>query len=68
MNAYYLTEKGLSISPIVYDLKTWSDTYLRDYDADMTSFDQPSVSQLPREEAILEIQEHYVASVLLDVY
>tara|TARA_B100000900_G_scaffold402766_1_gene409006 strand:- start:461 stop:730 length:270 start_codon:yes stop_codon:yes gene_type:complete len=68
VNAYYLTEKGLSISPIVYDLKTWSDNYLRDYDADMTSFDQPSVSQLPREEAILEIQEHYVASVLLDVY
>ena len=68
VNIYHLTEKGLSISPIVYDLKTWSDTYLRDYNADMTSFGQPSVFQLPREEAILEIQEHYVASVLSDDY
>ncbi len=68
VNIYYLTEKWLSISLIVHDLKTWSDTYFRDYNADMTSFDQPSVSQLPCEEAILEIQEHYVASVLSDDY
>lgn len=63
VNIYYLTEKGLSISPIVYDLMAWSDTYLRDEHTTMTSFDQQSISLLPREEAIDYIQEHYKASV-----
>ncbi len=63
VNIYHLTEKGLSISPIVYDLMAWSDTYLRDEHTTMTSFDQQSISLLPREEAIDYIQEHYKASV-----
>ena len=43
---------------------TWGIIYLRDYHTDMTSFDQPYISQLKREDAILEIQEHYKASVV----
>tara|TARA_A100001015_G_scaffold266001_1_gene314863 strand:+ start:214 stop:666 length:453 start_codon:yes stop_codon:yes gene_type:complete len=71
VNIYHLTEKGLSISPIVYDLMAWSDTYLRDDNTDMTSFDQPTISKLPREEAIDYIKEQYkasVSSVLSDEY
>ena len=63
VNIYYLIMKGLSICPIVYDLMTWSFTYLRDYHTDMTSFVQPYISQLKRGEANLEIQMHYKASV-----
>ena len=63
VNIYHLTKKGLSISPIVYDLMAWSDTYLRDEHSTMTSFDQQSITLLPREEAIDYIQEHYKASV-----
>ena len=63
VNIYHLTEKGLSISPIVYDLMAWSDTYLRDDHAEMNSFDQSSISQLTREEAIGSMQVNYKASV-----
>lgn len=71
VNIYHLTEKGLSISPIVYDLMAWSNNYLRDDHTDMTTFDHLSISKLPREEAINYIQEHYtnsVASVLSEDY
>lgn len=71
VNIYHLTEKGLSISPIVYDLMAWSNNYLRDDHTDMTTFDHLSKSKLPREEAINYIQEHYtnsVASVLSEDY
>lgn len=71
VNIYHLTEKGLSISPIVYDLMAWSNNYLRDDHTDMTTFDHLSTSKLPREEAINYIQEHYtnsVASVLSEDY
>ena len=63
VNIYYFALKGLSICPIVYDLMTWGVTHLRDYHTDMNSFDQPYISQLKREEANLEIQEHYKASL-----
>lgn len=71
VNIYHLTEKGLSISPIVYDLMAWSNNYLIDDHTDMTTFDHLSISKLPREEAINYIQEHYtnsVASVLSEDY
>jgi DNA-binding HxlR family transcriptional regulator len=71
VNIYHLTEKGLSISPIVYDLMAWSNNYLSDDHTDMTTFDHLSISKLPREEAINYIQEHYtnsVASVLSEDY
>lgn len=71
VNIYHLTEKGLSISPIVYDLMAWSNNYLRDDHTDMTTFVHLSISKLPREEAINYIQEHYtnsVASVLSEDY
>lgn len=71
VNIYHLTEKGLSISPIVYDLMAWSNNYLRDDHTDMTTFDHLSISKLPREKAINYIQEHYtnsVASVLSEDY
>jgi DNA-binding HxlR family transcriptional regulator len=71
VNIYHLTEKGLSISPIVYDLMAWSNNYLSDNHTDMTTFDHLSISKLPREEAINYIQEHYtnsVASVLSEDY
>jgi DNA-binding HxlR family transcriptional regulator len=71
VNIYHLTEKGLSISPIVYDLMAWSNNYLRDDHTDMTTFDHLSILKLPREEAINYIQEHYtnsVASVLSEDY
>lgn len=71
VNIYHLTEKGLSISPIVYDLMAWSNNYIRDDHTDMTTFDHLSISKLPREEAINYIQEHYtnsVASVLSEDY
>lgn len=71
VNIYHLTEKGLSISAIVYDLMAWGDTYLRDDNTDMISFDQPTISKLPREEAIDYIKERYkasVSSVLSDEY
>jgi DNA-binding HxlR family transcriptional regulator len=72
VNIYHLTEKGLSISPIVYDLMAWSNTYLRDEHTAMKSLFFPqSMSLLPREKAIDYIQEHYkasVSSVLSDDY
>ena len=71
VNIYHLTEKGLSISPIVYDLMAWSNNYLSDDHTDRTTFDHLSISKLPREEAINYIQEHYtnsVASVLSEDY
>ena len=71
VNIYHLTEKGLSLSPIIYDLMTWSDTYLRDDHTTMISMGEIQPSEYSREESILEMQQHYqesVASVLSGDY
>ena len=69
VNIYHLTEKGLSLSPIIYDLMAWSDTYLRDDHTTMIFRAEIQHSEDSRVESILEMQQQYqesVASVLPD--
>ncbi len=65
VNIYHLTEKGLSLIPIIYDLMVWSDTHLKEYHFITSPIDQTLISELSREEIILEIQKQYKASVAL---
>ena len=38
-NIYLLTEKGLDLAPLIWEIVIWSDKYVRSYNADMNPFD-----------------------------
>lgn len=58
-NIYCLTEKGISLAPIVLELGIWSDANLREFHATITSNNQLEYLKDNKEEFILNIQDNY---------
>ncbi len=56
---YHLTDKGLSLAPLVVDLAIWSDQNLREYNPIMRQSDQLEFMKSNREDAIAALKKKY---------
>ena len=58
-NIYCLTEKGVSLTPVLIELAIWSDSNLREYHKSMTSDIQIKSLKNNKEKTIHNIQTEY---------
>lgn len=56
---YHLTEKGLSLAPLVVDLAIWSDKNLREFNPIMRQTDELEFMKSNRQGAIEALQKKY---------
>lgn len=56
---YHLTEKGLSLTPVIVDLAIWSDANLRDFNPIMRKSDELELMKNDREGFISLIKKSY---------
>jgi len=56
---YHLTEKGLSLAPVVVDLAIWSDQNLREFNPIMRQTDELEFMKSNREDAIEALKKKY---------
>ncbi|MEO1514190.1 MAG: helix-turn-helix domain-containing protein [Bacteroidota bacterium] len=56
---YHLTEKGLSLSPVVVELAIWSDKTLREFNPIMRQSEELEFMKNHKEEAIAALQKGY---------
>ncbi|MFK7970507.1 MAG: winged helix-turn-helix transcriptional regulator [Bacteroidia bacterium] len=56
---YHLTEKGLSLAPVVVDLAIWSDQNLREFNPIMRQTDELEFMKSNREGAIDALKKNY---------
>lgn len=56
---YHLTEKGLSLAPVVVDLAIWSDQNLREFNPIMRQSDELELMKSNREGAIEALKKKY---------
>lgn len=56
---YHLTDKGLSLAPLVVDLAIWSDQNLRDFNPIMRQSDELEFMKSNREGAIEALKKKY---------
>lgn len=56
---YHLTDKGLSLAPLVVDLAIWSDQNLREYNPIMRQSDELEFMKSNREDAIVALKKKY---------
>ncbi|MFY0594718.1 winged helix-turn-helix transcriptional regulator [Roseivirga sp.] len=56
---YHLTEKGLSLAPVVVDLAIWSDQNLREFNPIMRQTDELEFMKSNREGAINALKKNY---------
>lgn len=61
VNVYRLTEKGLSLTPVIIELALWSGHHLKEFRAEMMIDDQ--LTQENKEAYIQSIQENYSAKI-----
>jgi DNA-binding HxlR family transcriptional regulator len=57
---YHLTEKGLSLTPVIVDLAIWSDDNLRDFNPIMRNSDELELMKNDREGFISLIRNSYI--------
>ena len=55
-NIYLLTEKGISMAPIIMELVLWSDKYVRPYNPEMNAYE---TDNLDKSRFIESVQEEY---------
>jgi len=58
-NVYRLTEKGISLTPVILELAIWSDANLREFHPAITSDNQIEALKKNKDEFILNIQDNY---------
>jgi len=56
---YHLTDKGLSLAPVVVDLAIWSDQNLREFNPIMRQSDELEFMKSNREGAIEALKKKY---------
>ncbi len=56
---YHLTDKGLSLAPVVVDLAIWSDQNLREFNPIMRQTDELEFMKSNREDAIEALKKNY---------
>ena len=56
---YQLTDKGLSLAPVVVDLAIWSDQNLREYNPIIRQSDELKFMKSNREDAIIALKRKY---------
>jgi len=59
---YHLTEKGLSLTPLIVELALWSDLHLRDLHANMAQSEELHYMREEKQQCIQKIQDRYRAS------
>ena len=56
---YRLTEKGISLAPIIMEMAIWSDKHLRDLNTDLIAANDIAWKESNKEQFILAIQKAY---------
>lgn len=56
---YHLTEKGLSLTPVIVELALWSDNYLREFNPIMRESDELESMKKNKEEFIAKLKLNY---------
>jgi len=56
---YHLTEKGLSLAPVVVELAIWSDKNLREFNPIMRQSDKLEFMKSNKEESIVALKKNY---------
>ena len=56
---YHLTEKGLSLTPVIVDLAIWSDQNLREFNPIMRQSDELELMKSNKEEFIEKLKKNY---------
>ena len=56
---YHLTEKGLSLTPVIVDLAIWSDQNLREFNPIMRQSDELESMKSNKEEFIEKLKKNY---------
>ena len=56
---YHLTEKGLSLTPVIIDLAIWSDQNLREFNPIMRQSDELESMKRNKEEFIEKLKKNY---------
>ncbi|MFB1021354.1 MAG: helix-turn-helix domain-containing protein [Vicingaceae bacterium] len=44
-NLYLLTEKGIELAPLIFEIVIWSDKYVREYNKTMNAYDAKNASK-----------------------
>ena len=55
-NIYLLTEKGISLAPIIMEVVLWSDKYVRQYNPEMNAYED---AHLNKSQLVENVQEEY---------
>lgn len=58
-NFYYLTDKGLSLTPIIVELSLWSKDNLQEIHPSLNLHEELAVIEKNRKEALHKIVQHY---------
>ena len=65
---YHLTEKGLSLAPVMVDLAIWSDQNLREFNPIMRQTDELEFMKSNRERAIEALKKNYKEKLATTMY
>ena len=65
---YHLTDKGLSLAPVVVDLAIWSDQNLREFNPIMRQTDELEFMKNNREGAIESLKKNYKEKLATTMY
>ena len=65
---YHLTDKGLSLAPVVVDLAIWSDQNLREFNPIMRQTDELEFMKNNREGAIEALKKNYKEKLSTTMY
>ena len=55
-NIYLLTEKGISLAPIIMEVVLWSDKHVREYNPEMNAYEYANLS---KSQLVENVQEEY---------
>lgn len=64
---YHLTEKGLSLTPIVVELALWADDNLREFNTIMRQSDELELMKNNKDLFIEKLKENYIENIVAKV-
>ena len=67
-NFYHLTEKGLSLAPVVVELAIWSDKTLREFNPIMRHSDELEFMKNNKDESISALKKKYKEKLATTMY